>query len=532
MNYTKTVGEYMDLFRSFTKPFRGKFNIPFDFKSKDITITKGRTRPRPGTRKYDAAENTRLLRDWPTGGVSFDADLYNFLTVLRVRSRDLAKNNDYAKRFFNMLKQNVVGPRGIILQARSKTSTGELDKADNAHIENEWKNWGKLGVCSADGKLTWKDCQDQFIKGVARDGEAINRKLTNWPHNKYKFAIQFLEPDLLDIEANQTLKNGNTIRLGIEFDEYRRPVAYLFKRYNMPRNVYNENYQTHDRHERIPASEIIHEFTMDGIGQSRGVPWMHTAARRLQLLGGYEESEVVAARTAAAKMGFFSSETGDGYPGDDIAGGSTTEQPAAPIMNANPGTFEQLPSETTFIPWDPTHPTSQYEPFVLAILRGVASGLNVSYINLANDLRSVSFSSIRQGSLYENDGWRIIQGWMAEHYCQQVYEPWLKNSLIFGALKLPPLKFDKFNTVVWQGRGWQWVNPLQEETANAKAVSDLQKTPQQVAAEQGRDFDDVLDEWEEAYKSVKARGLPLTVFDKDWKKEIIEDAQKNNDQNS
>jgi len=94
-------------------------------------------------RSYIAAENSRLLKDWPTSGGTADADLYAFLKLLRVRSRHLAKNNDYAKRFFNILKTNVVGPTGIGLQARSKNERGELDTADNDYLESEWKEWRK-----------------------------------------------------------------------------------------------------------------------------------------------------------------------------------------------------------------------------------------------------------------------------------------------------------------------------------------------------------------------------------------------------
>ena len=45
---------------------------------------------------------------------------------------------------------------------------------------------------------------------------------------------------------------------------------------------------------------------------------MAAALTRLKMLDGYEEAELVAARTAASKMGFFTSPDGDGYSGVDI----------------------------------------------------------------------------------------------------------------------------------------------------------------------------------------------------------------------
>ncbi len=460
-------------------------------------------------RSYQMADNSRLLKDWPTTGGTADADIYASLRPMRNRSRHLAKNNDYAKRFFNLLKANVIGPTGIKLQAQSRNEKGELDKADNDYIESEWKNWSKKGICTVDGKLSLIDCQKLFIETVARDGEAIVQKISNWPGNRYRFALQMIEPDLLDHELNKPLQNGNLIRLGVEFNKWRRPVAYWFKKSNMPSTIYSESFDHYTQHERIPASDIIHEFIVERVGQSRGVPWMATAGRRLQLLGGYEEAEVVAARTASAKMGFFKSESGDEFVGDeDIADDPT----ATAIMNAEPGTFEELPAGLDFVEWDPQHPVSAYEAFVLSILRGIASGLNVSYVSLANDLRSVSYSSIRQGALDERDAWRMLQGWMIEHFKADIYENWLNMALTVGALNLPPRKIDKYRNVIWQPRGWQWVDPLKETKANENAVKNGFKSPQEVAGEQGRDYNEVLEQIAAAKDLAESHGLKLTVF--------------------
>ena len=497
---TKTVGDYM----ADVKSLISLFPRP----------VKRSTSRRPGrhraVRNFAAAENDRLLKDWPTSDLTADAELYSALKKLRVRSRHLAKNNDYAKRFFNMLKTNVVGAAGIGLQVRAKNLKGELDKADNAHLEAEWKRWGKTGVCDVTGKLSWCDCQKLFIETVARDGEAIVRKIRNWPGNRFSFALQFVEPDLLDERLNKSLPNGNTIRLGIEFNKWRRPVAYYLKRMPHTSSIYSESYEYNFRYDRIPAHEIIHEYITDRVGRSRGIPWMHTAAKRLHMLGGYEEAEVVAARTASAKMGFFKSETGEEYVGDEDDPDDTTK---APIMNAEPGTFEELPAGMDFVKWDPDHPTSAYESFVLAILRGVASGLNVSYVSLANDLRSVSYSSIRQGALDERDAWRTLQGWTIEHFHSGVWEAWLKEGLLHGTFNLPLHNFDKFNSVIWRPRGWSWVDPLKEGRANENAVKNGFKSLQDVVGEQGKDITEVLEAIKGEIELAETIGLKLPLFE-------------------
>lgn len=458
-----------------------------------------------------AAQPSRLLQDWPTTGASIDSEIYGALSSLRNRSRHLAKNNDYARRFLSMLKTNVIGPTGVKLQARTRNDAGELDKADNDYIESQFKQWARKGSCTVDGKFSFVDCQNLFMETIARDGEFLARKVYPWPGNRFGFALQLIEPEMLDHQLNKTLPNGNKIRLGVEYNKWSRPVAYWLLKESQNQSFWTDVaiMRISERHERIPAEFIIHEFIPLRIGQSRGVPWFHTVGRRLQMLSGYEEAELVAARTAASKMGFFKSETGDMYTGDDDAEGGEDD---APTMVADPGTFEQLPAGLDFVKWDPDHPVAAFEAFVLSILRGVASGLNVSYVNLANDLRSVSYSSIRQGELSDRDAWRMLQGFVTDHFLTDVYERWLKMGILTDALNLPGDKFEKFQSVVWQPRGWKWVDPLKEVNASEKEVRNGFKSPQAIAAENGRDFEDTLREIREAMDLAESLGIPLSFM--------------------
>lgn len=221
--------------------------------------------------------------------------------------------------------------------------------------------------------------------------------------------------------------------------------------------------------------------------QSRGVPWMHSAMTRLNMLGGYEEAELIAARVGASKMGFFVSPDGAGYTGQD-------EEDGAPIMEADPGTFEQLPSGMDFRTFDPEHPVTAFSDFEKAILRGIASGLDISYNTLANDLEGINFSSIRHGSLEDRDTYRMLQRWVIEHFCEEVFEDWLLMSMTTGRITLPITKFDKFNAPVWRARGWSWVDPLKDIQANNLAVEQGTKTRTMIAAEQGLDIEEVFEQ--------------------------------------
>ena len=119
----------------------------------------------------------RFTEKWITFPVTADAIIQDHWRVLVARSRDQSINNDYAKRFIKVCKQNIVGHKGVVLQAQSKDANGQIDKLANDAIELEWKKWGKKGVCEVTGMYSWRDMHDFCITSGSKDGEFIVRIL-------------------------------------------------------------------------------------------------------------------------------------------------------------------------------------------------------------------------------------------------------------------------------------------------------------------------------------------------------------------
>jgi lambda family phage portal protein len=151
--------------------------------------------------------------------------------------------------------------------------------------------------------------------------------------------------------------------------------------------------------------------------------------------------------------------------------------------------------------------------FVKANLRGISSGLGVSYHSLTSDLEGVSFSSIRSGTLEERDEWTLIQDWFSENFLDRVFDEFIKHALLFGQITLdngsplPLAKLDKFSAHTWQARRWEWVNPLQDIEADVVAITNNLKSPQSVAAKLGMDYEDLLIEIKNAADMRAAMGI-------------------------
>ena len=467
------------------------------------------SRPKKQVRGFDAAQISRLTESWTTQSLSADADIYRSLDILRARSRHLCYNNDYARKFLQMCSTHIVGPNGFDLQMQVKDRLGVYDSMASTAIENAFYAWCKRGVCDTSRKMSFVGLNHLIAKSLPRDGEVLIRKIYGPQTNRFGFALQFLDIDRLDVNRNEELRNGNIIKMGVEISPVGEPVAYHIRTKHPGDGTYATIQGS--RYERVPASDIYHLGIPDRPEQTRFLPWMHSAMVRLNNLGGYEEAAVIAARVGASKMGFFQSPDGGGEGLADDVDPSSGEL----YTEATPGQFGVLPNGYSFQGWDPQYPHQNYDVFVKSCLRGIASGLGVAYNTLSNDLEGVNFSSIRTGVLEERDNWMVIQNWFIESFLLDVFETWLKWALVNGQITLPTggalpsSRLDIFNKPVWQGRRWQWVDPLKDVQANVEAIKAGLKSRRRVIAEQGLDLDET---WTElAAENEKAEQLGISI---------------------
>jgi lambda family phage portal protein len=460
----------------------GLFDFLLPQRQADIELVK---RGRKRRRSYAGANQGRLFSDFIGSSSSADSELRASLPVLRNRSRDLARNNEYAKRFLNLIRTNVVGEKGFTLQVRATNDDRSLDAAGNTILENAFKAWGRLGNCEVSGRMSWLDCQRYVCETLARDGEVFIKFVQN---RRFRdgFALQFIEAELIDQDKNGKAANGNQIRMGVELDEYHKPVAYYVLTAH-PNDTLNFAVGAERKHIRVPANEILHLFIQNRMHQTRGEPFMSPAIASLKMLHGYREAELVAARAAAAKFGIITTPDGDEFVGDD----ETDDE--VPVIDMTPASVYQLPSGHDFKMIDPAHPTSAFAEFEQAVLRGIASGLNVSYTSLSNDLKGVSYSSIRQGTIEERDHYKTLQSYIIEHFCEPVFRNWLESALSFGDIPIPISKYDKFaDNLHFRGRGFAWVDPQREINAHVTALSNGIVSMNDIAANYGRDVEELF----------------------------------------
>lgn len=462
----------------------------------------------PRRRTFAAAKTPDTLTGWTVSPQSIDSDIKTSNKSLRARSREQALNNDYIKKYLSMNVSNIIGHNGVKLKMNIKLPDGQPDKIARTAVQDSWRRWGRLGIPTVDGMLSWLDVEKLVVRTVPQDGGILVRHVQGFP-NEWGYAIQILDIDFIDTDRdNIKTREGNIIRMGVEKTPFGKPVAIWIFTNNPGDQSFFIN-QTGRRSVRIPIEELEYIFLPQRPMQTHGYPWVHSALISLKHLGLYREAEVIQSRISASKNRYITQDKD--VDGDHILYDKEDDDGQRFDEVAEPGEQVVLPPGTKVEEVDPTHPNSSYKEFQNAVLMGAASGLDVSYVSLANDLTKVNFSSMRQGVLDERNMWRVLQQFYIQRLHERIFMHWLPMALVTDlATTLRLSDIQRLDNPIWRPRGWDWVDPQKDMTANEKAVALGLKSRSEISAERGRDFEEVLEELKEEKEAAEEAGVDIS----------------------
>lgn len=339
---------------------------------------------------YEGASRSRRTDRWLAQGTDAVAAMAAALPLLRNRSRDMVRNNAWAARGVDAVATWTVGT-GIVGEP-----TG--DSLGARRLRDLWSAWSRTNACDADRCLDFAGLQALAMRCVVESGSVLIRRRTRRDGDglPVPLQLQLLEPDVLDLER-YTGQGSNEVIQGIEYDAIGRPVAYW---------IYPEHPGTDRRRsttwvsQRVPATEILHVFRGDRIGQVQGVPWLTPALIRLRNLDEFEDANLLRS-TIASSWAAFVTRAGDPLSDDG--------EPLDELEEIRPGAVEYLNAgETVHFPDLPS--VQGIDQFTAAQLRAISATLPVPYEVLTGDLSRVNFSSGRMGF---NMFARNVRAWQA-----------------------------------------------------------------------------------------------------------------------
>jgi lambda family phage portal protein len=459
-------------------------------------------------RAYAGAQVNRLTSDWLSIGTSADSEIIVSLRLLRARSRELHRDHPNVKHFQGLVRDNVIGGEIGIQSAVMKGA--KLDSRLNAQIKEALEEWMEAKNCDVSGHNHFHDLMRLAVGSWEENGEVIFRRVKQkFGDSQIPFALQLIESDqLMDQWQMARAPNGNSIRMGVEIDEWQRPVAYWL----WPIHPGDYQFQSFvpSKFLRIPADEIIHIYIKDRVGQTRGVPWIHAALTRLNHMKGYEEAEIIAARAAACIHGFITSP--EAPPVDMVEGNQRqiTMEPLA-VEHLLPGESYEFAN--------PSRPNGAMEPFMRFMLRQVACATGISYESFSNDYSATNYSSSRLGQFAERDMWRVLQRYIIRKFYIEVYREWLDLAVLSGAVKIPDYYANKkaYQKVKFRPRGWGMTDPAKDVPAYIQAVRAGFMTIADVKAETAGSGVDLVESWHHRAEEIKLANELGLIFDTDPK---------------
>ncbi len=455
-------------------------------------------------RGYEAARRPyRNDRSWFMGqGGSASTDVQIDGSRLRNRSRDVIRNNAWAKRIVDLIVMVEIGS-GI--RPTSKSGSKRVDKARDAN----WKKWAERATtCDADRQLDFYGIQALVRRTVAESGECLVRKIIDPSNKPIRMRLQVLEPDHLDSsrdglrpppEGSNHQQSGWCFG-GIEHDwQGVRTGYWLF-----PRHPGDHGFQAIGAMTSVlvPADDICHVYKKTRPGQHRGVPELHAVMNDLEDGRDFKDTALVKAKTEAC-MTLFVKNSPDVNAGvNGVAPGHTED--GQRVETLTPGMIEYLRAGEEIQAFNPSSsaPTNDY---IRICLQAAASGTGQTYHGISSDLSGANFSSLRAGSLdqramaSQNQDVMLIPMFLDRvwsWYCQigAINNLW-DSSVDDVATWIPPKH--------------ALIDPQKELAAELIAVRIGAKTLRQMVESMGWDADEQFAEIAETNKLLDSLGIKL-----------------------
>lgn len=451
-------------------------------------------------RNYDAGNYDRGNANWRVLNQSAEFTDRHSRDNVRARARDLERNSDMMNSVIGAYKRNVIGG-GYALQAK----TGS-DKT-NEIIQTAWKKWCKKQNCDVTGTQSFTQMMRMCVKRKKVDGGILIVK--RYTKDGYlPFKLQTFEVDELDNSQMLPKKKGNKVVGGIEMNEYNKPMGYWIRQYSVDGMALSNPVY-------VDAKDVIFLYTKHRPSQVREMSDMSPTITRIRDANEFMIAVSVKERIAACLSVFIKKQlptTGIGRQNGSVPGPHQDYQG----KSIAPGMIKELNAGDEIQVVNPTGQATDAASYIKLQQRLVGAGQGISYEATSRDMSESNYSSTRQG-IIEDDMTYAEEKEMLMEVMDEIYETFIISLWLAGELDAKDFwdNKDKYFEHAWITAPKKWIDPQKEANANKIALNTGQKTFKQIAAEQGRDWKEQIDEMAEVLEYAKDKGIDLggVIFD-------------------
>lgn len=421
---------------------------------------------------YEVLDGSRLRKDRKKHKSTGDAILTEAVqNDLRETARDLSRNNSIVSGMLGDETNDVVGAAGPSIEVEVAGDWGKKAAV-------LWRQTMIEEACDNMGVHAWPTYVSTYYKSYRRDGDAFTVFSDD--------GLQMIEGEQVGTPLGKT-PDKLLIVNGIAYNEKRRRLGYYIGKPNKWGIIDATSWKAYR------AEHVHHIFNPERISSSRGEPALTSSLKWLDMLDGYLDAEIVAARVNACFTMFIAKKN----PYGEIAPPTLYERSgsAAPVDERTGYRQEALePGQILYGEQDETatgigqsRPGQQFEMFVKLLMSLCGRPLSMPLMLITLDFSGATFMNARIALQQVQKLWMAEQERVLKPFVWRTWRWWVNRQIALGNLTDHP---DKYSISVNCNR-WPYVDPFREAQAESLMLENRTHNRHQICAAKGVRFEDV-----------------------------------------
>ncbi len=459
-----------------------------------------RLRNRAAISAYEAALPNRTHGAKQQHG-SGNSTVQRAATSLRGQARYLEENSDLVDGLLSTLVNNIVGKDGIGVEPMPLDRSGNIHEDFARRLLDSFVEWSLKPEST--GQWSRPELERLVCRTWLRDGECFAEQLLGHvagfkhPNQQTPFSLQVMEPDFLPMDLNRPHQN---LVQGIERNAWGQAQHYHVYRHH-PGDMSTYAFKTRS----IAADRMLHLKLVKRLHQGRGISILASALQRISGLQNYEESELVAARIAAAMAFYIRKGVADDYDG--------APKEKRRHLSISPGTiFDELKPGEDVGTIESKRPSALLQKFRDSMLRAICSATGANFSTVAKQYDG-TYSSQRQELVESYLSYGVLSNAFIAQWSRPVYRRWLQMAILSGKLSVPGnIAPNTLMQAFYQAPVMPWIDPAKEAKGHTEVVLGGFGTESEVIRSRGKNPQEVKRQRLREIKENRQTGL---VFSSD-----------------
>ncbi|MFN7110316.1 MAG: phage portal protein [Brevundimonas sp.] len=479
---------------------------------------------------YEGASGSgTYFSEWPAALRSPDKDWLPNRAPVTARIRERVRNDPVAASARARKVNSAVG-RGWRVKFRPNARALGIDietaRQLGADLSTEFQlyAYGHAFASDAERRLTWGQQLRLVVSQIVVDGESLG--LAEWAadeETRYKTRLRLVDPDRLCNPSSRP--DRHDLKGGVEFDAWGAALAYHIRQRH-PSDYGGPGQFAWTRFERWTEwgrPQVFHAFEPERAGQTRGVSRFASSLKSFRALSRFTDATLQSATVNALIVAFMKSNAGPGavsenFEPKDVREFETWRQDhykEHPVNLANGAQIPVLPYGDELTLQTASKDVSSFDSFMRSILRLIAASLDVTYEELSMDYSQTNYSSARAALIHAWSATVALMGLVEDQLVRPFIVAWAEEAFDRGYVQIPDGAPDFYDAVdaycqihcIGPGRGF--IDPTKEIDAAAARVEADVSTLEDECDDQGKDWEEVLEQKARERAKYQELGLPL-----------------------